>query len=105
MFGKNAFEKMKKTAILLNLARGPIVVEKDLADALESGEIAAAGLDVYEKEPLPKDSALLQITDCDRLMLTPHVAWGSVEARKRVVEDVYLSIQAFIAGKPRNVVE
>ncbi len=105
LFGKNAFEKMKKTAILLNLARGPIVVEKDLADALESGEIAAAGLDVYEKEPLPKDSALLRITDRDRLMLTPHVAWGSVEARKRVVEDVYLSIQAFIAGKPRNVVE
>ena len=100
-----AFQKMKQTAVLINVGRGPIVVEKDLVRAIEDCMIAAAGLDVYEVEPLPKDSPLLQVRNRDRLMLTPHVAWGSVEARTRLVEDICKSIQAFLDGTPRSVVE
>ena len=102
LINKEAFEKMKKTAVLLNVGRGPIVVEKDLARALEDCEIMAAGLDVFEKEPLAIDSPLRNVRDRDRLFLTPHMAWGSVEARRRLVDDVCQSIQAFINGENRS---
>ena len=104
LIDKNALQKMKRSAVLLNLGRGPIVVEKDLAQAIEDGEIAAAGLDVYEVEPLPIDSPLRKVCERDRLLLTPHVAWGSVEARKRLVDDICESITAFLKGTPRSVV-
>ena len=84
----DAFKKMKRHAIFLNLGRGPIVVEADLAKALNDGEIAAAGIDVYEKEPLSSDSPLLKIRDRDRILMTPHMAWTSVEARRALVEGV-----------------
>lgn len=99
-----AFSKMKRSAVLLNLGRGPIVVEQDLVRALENCEIAAAGLDVYEQEPLPIDSPLRGMMDRDRLLLTPHMAWGSVEARTRLVEDICHSIEAFLKGTPRSLV-
>ena len=86
----------------MNVGRGPIVVEKDLARALEDCEIMAAGLDVFEKEPLAIDSPLRNVRDRDRLFLTPHMAWGSVEARRRLVDDVCQSIQAFINGENRS---
>lgn len=104
LMNEAAFSKMKRTAVLLNLGRGPIVVEKDLVRALENCEIAAAGLDVYEQEPLPVDSPLRKMMDRDRLLLTPHMAWGSVEARTRLVEDICLSLEAFIKGTPRSLV-
>ncbi|MGC8868766.1 MAG: D-2-hydroxyacid dehydrogenase [Sulfurihydrogenibium sp.] len=93
---------MKKTAILLNLGRGGIVNEKDLAKAIDEGLIAAAGLDVLEKEPISPDNPLLSIKNKDRLLITPHIAWTSLEARQTLVKEIYLNIEAFIRGKQRN---
>ncbi|MBQ9862658.1 MAG: D-2-hydroxyacid dehydrogenase [Lachnospiraceae bacterium] len=94
-----ALKKMKKTAVLINVARGPIVMQQDLYDALVNGEIAAAGLDVLEKEPIAKDNPLQKITDSTKLIITPHLAWASVEARERCVSMTYDNIRAFMDGK------
>ena len=100
----DALKKMKKTSILLNLARGPVVNNRDLYEALEAGEIAGAGLDVLEKEPLALDNPLSRFQDSDRLIITPHLAWASVEARRRCVEEAYRNIEAFLKDEERNVV-
>ena len=84
LMNASAFHKMKSDAILLNLGRGPIINEADLADALDSGEIKAAGLDVLSVEPMAKDSPLLTVRDKDRLFITPHIAWAAVETRQRL---------------------
>lgn len=99
-----AMKKMKNSAIIVNVARGPVVNNPDLYDALVNNEIAAAGLDVLEKEPLQVTNPLYNFKDSDRLIITPHLAWGSVEARNRCVEGVYNNIKAFIDGNPINVV-
>lgn len=99
-----ALKKMKKTAILINVARGPVVNNADLAEALRAGEILAAGLDVIEGEPLELSNPLSELKDSNQLIITPHLAWASVEARTRCVEGVYKNIQAFLAGTPTNVV-
>jgi glycerate dehydrogenase len=104
LFNKAAFEKMKKTAILINVARGAVVVEKDLADALIKGEIAAAGLDVLNPEPMAKDSPLLKIQDSGKLIVTPHLAWASTQARTRCLDEVKKNIVAWMNGTPRNIV-
>ena len=104
LFNKDAFAKMKKNAILINVARGAVVNEQDLCDALVSGEIKAAGLDVLNPEPMAKDSPLLKIQDSGKLFITPHMAWGSTESRTRCLEEVKKNIQAFMAGTPRNIV-
>ncbi|WP_026521745.1 D-2-hydroxyacid dehydrogenase [Butyrivibrio sp. VCB2001] len=104
LFDKRAFEKMKKTAILINVARGAVVVEKDLSDALISGEIAAAGLDVLSPEPMDKDSTLLKIQDSGKLIVTPHLAWASTQARTRCLDEVKKNIVSWMEGKPRNIV-
>ena len=101
---REALSKMKKTAILINVARGPVVDNTALYDALCAGEIQAAGLDVLEKEPLELSNPLSQIKDSNRLIITPHLAWASVEARTRCVEGVYRNIEAFLRGEDRNVV-
>ncbi|MBP5198536.1 MAG: hydroxyacid dehydrogenase [Lachnospiraceae bacterium] len=101
---KEALSKMKKSAILINVARGPVVNNTDLYEALENGEIRAAGLDVLEKEPLQLTNPLSKIKDSNRLIITPHLAWGSVEARERCVRGVYDNIKDFLQGKPRNLV-
>ncbi len=101
---KEALKKMKNTAILINVARGPVVNNTDLYEALENGEIQAAGLDVLEKEPLQVSNPLSKIKDSSKLIITPHLAWASVEARTRCVEGVYLNIKAFLNGEDRNVV-
>lgn len=90
-----AFRKMKRSAILLNLGRGPIVCEEDLAAALNDGQIQAAGLDVLAKEPMEADSPLLGVKDKERLFITPHVGWASVEARTRVMHIVAGQIHEF----------
>ena len=95
---------MKKTAILVNVARGPVVNNPDLYEALESGEIMAAGLDVMEKEPLELSNPLSKIKDSNKLIITPHLGWGSVEARTRCVNEAFLNAKAFLAGESRNVV-
>lgn len=99
-----ALAKMKKTAILINVARGPVVDEQALYDALMSGQIAAAGLDVLVKEPIAADNPLAKIQDSTKLLITPHMAWGSHEARERCAREVYKNIQSFLAGEERNVV-
>lgn len=101
---KDALRMMKKSAILINVARGPVVNNPDLYDALVEGEIAAAGLDVLEKEPLQLSNPLSKLKDSNQIIITPHLAWGSVEARTRCVQGVYNNIRAFQNGKPSNVV-
>ena len=91
-----AFSKMKKSAIFLNLGRGPIVVEKDLAEALEEGLIAAAGLDVLTVEPMSVDNPLRKIKDSQKLIITPHIAWASVEARTRLMDIIFGQIKEFM---------
>lgn len=99
-----ALKKMKKSAILINVARGPVVNNSDLYEALTAGEIAGAGLDVVEKEPLEPGNPLSRIKDSNQLIITPHLAWASVEARKRCVEEAYENIAAFLRGEERNLI-
>ncbi len=96
LIDKNALDKMKSTAILINVGRGPIIVEKDLAEALKSGKIAAAGLDVLSAEPMEKDNPLREIKDSDKLFITPHIAWAAVEARVRLMHIIAGQIKDFI---------
>lgn len=99
----DAFCKMKRSAIFINVARGPIVVEKDLYKALKKEKIAAAGLDVLEVEPMAKDNPLGRLEDSDRLLITPHIAWAAVEARTRLLDEVWRNIEAYQKGEKRNV--
>lgn len=99
-----ALKKMKKTAVLINVARGPVVNNPDLYEALCNEEIAAAGLDVLEKEPLELSNPLSQLMDSTRLIITPHMAWASVEARTRCVQEAFENAKAFLRGESRNVV-
>lgn len=92
----DAFRKMKSSAVLLNLGRGPIVNEADLANALNSGEIRAAGLDVLSVEPMTKDNPLFGVHDKSRLFITPHVAWAAVEARQRLMKIVAGHIKEYL---------
>jgi glycerate dehydrogenase len=86
---------MKKSAIFLNLGRGPIVVEQDLADALDEGTIAAAGLDVLSVEPMSPDNPLRAIKDSEKLLITPHIAWAGIEARIRLMDIILQQIREF----------
>ncbi|MDD2587117.1 MAG: D-2-hydroxyacid dehydrogenase [Syntrophomonadaceae bacterium] len=95
----NELKQMKNNAILLNLGRGGIVNEADLARALDENLIGAAGLDVLESEPVKGDNPLLHIKNSDRLFVTPHIAWASVEARKVLVNQIAANIEAHINGK------
>ena len=96
LMNADAFNKMKSTAIFLNVGRGAIVVEQDLADALENKTIAAAGLDVLCAEPMSPNSPFLPIKDSKRLLITPHIAWASVEARNNLMDIIYHQIKDFI---------
>lgn len=100
----SAMKKMKKTAILLNVARGPVVNNADLYRALMEGEIYAAGLDVLEKEPITDENPLSKIKDSEKLIITPHMAWASTESRTRLAIEVYKNIRAFLNGEKRNIV-
>lgn len=104
LIDKKAFSLMKKTAILINVARGAVVNNADLYEALNNNEILAAGLDVLDGEPITQDNPLKDFKDSNRLLITPHMAWASTEARKRCVDEAYLNVEAFINGQERNVV-
>ena len=91
--------QMKQSAYLLNLGRGKIVVEEDLVKALNEGIIAGAGLDVIEKEPIDHKSVLFKVEDQSKLLITPHIAWASVEARKTLIDEVAKNIQSYQAGR------
>lgn len=94
-------EKMKDRVIIINNARGGCVVEQDLADALNSGKVAAAGLDVVSTEPISGDNPLLTAKNC---IITPHISWASRECRQRILDTTVENVRSFLAGIPKNVV-
>ncbi len=96
LMNADAFKKMKKSAILINVGRGPIIDEQALYDALVNNEIYGAGLDVLSVEPMTEDNALKNFKDSTRLIITPHIAWASVEARISLMNIVYDQIKSFI---------
>lgn len=104
MFNQKAFVKMKNSAVLINVARGPIINESDLYHALTSGEIAGAALDVLSREPMAPDNPLLQLKDSTKLLITPHIGWAGIESRSRLIAEVTENIRSFINHTPRNIV-
>jgi glycerate dehydrogenase len=96
---------MKKNAILINAARGGLVDEAALAQALRSGTIAGAGFDVLTAEPPKQGNPLLGLLDLPNFILTPHVAWASREAMQILADQLIDNVEAYIAGQPRNLVE
>lgn len=92
--------KMKDGAILINTARGPLLVEADVAEALECGKLAGAAMDVVSQEPIRKDNPLLKAKNC---IITPHIAWAAKEARQRLMDIAVGNLEAFLQGKSRNV--
>ena len=101
IINRDNIAKMKDGVIILNNARGGLVVEQDLADALNSGKVYAAGIDVAGVEPINADSPLLTAKNC---LMTPHISWATLEARTRLVGVAVENLKAFCAGKPQNVV-
>ena len=101
LVNKNFLSRMKKTAILINTSRGPVINEADLKAALDDGTITAAGVDVLSVEPAKEDNPLLTCKNC---IITPHIAWASFEARSRLMSIFRSNVEAFVAGKPINVV-
>jgi glycerate dehydrogenase len=93
--------RMKPTALLINTSRGPLVVDQDLADALNGGRLAGAAVDVLSVEPPPPDNPLLRARNC---IVTPHIAWATKEARTRLLDTAVANLRAFIEGHPVNVV-
>lgn len=100
-----ALSKMKKDAILANMGRGPIVVDEDLARAIDEDIIGGAALDVFGVEPICEDNPLMKVTRKDKLILTPHVAWASKEARNKLFKDLLENIKSYNRGEKRNRVE
>jgi len=101
LVNRQLLSRMKPTALLINAARGGLVVEQDLADALNQGVLAGAALDVLSCEPPPAEHPLLHAQNC---LLTPHIAWATVEARRRMMAVTAENVAAFLRGQPQNVV-
>ncbi len=101
IINKESISKMKDGVILINNSRGQLIVEQDLADALNSGKVYAAGLDVVSVEPIEKENPLLTAKNC---LITPHISWAAKEARQRIMDITVASIKAFLDGTPVNVV-
>ena len=101
MINKDSIAKMKDGVILINNARGQLIVEQDVADALNSGKIGAAGLDVVYTEPIKADNPLLQAKNC---IITPHISWAPKESRQRIMDCTVANVKAFLDGAPQNVV-
>src|SRR5271170_6677594 len=101
MINAASLSRMKPTSFLINTSRGPLIVEQDLADALNGGRLAGAGVDVLSSEPPALDNPLLHAKNC---IVTPHIAWATKEARTRLIETVVTNLRAFLDGHPVNVV-
>ena len=103
LFNQEVISQMKKTAYIINVGRGGIIDEQALSEALDHNLIAGAALDVFEVEPMKEDNPLLKIKDPSKLIMTPHVAWATIEARNRLFHDVCLNIEGYLQGELRNV--
>ena len=101
IINKDSIAKMKDGVIIINNSRGPLVVERDLADALNSGKVAAAGLDVVSTEPINGDNPLLTAKNC---LITPHISWAPKEARQRIMDITEGNLRAYLSGAPVNVI-
>ena len=101
IINKENIAKMKDGVIIINNSRGQMVVEQDLADALNSGKVAAAGLDVVSTEPIRSDNPLLKAKNC---IITPHMSWGAKESRQRIMDCTEANVRSFLEGDPQNVV-
>ncbi len=101
IINRDNIAKMKDGVIIINNSRGGLVVEEDLAQALNSGKVYAAGLDVVSTEPIQADNPLLQAKNC---LITPHISWAAKESRQRIMDCVVDNVKAFLAGNPVNVV-
>ena len=101
IINKNTIAKMKDGVIIINNSRGPLVAEQDLADALNSGKVYAAGLDVVSTEPIREDNPLLKAKNC---LITPHISWAPKESRQRIMDTSVENLRAFAEGRPINVV-
>lgn len=101
IINKDSIAKMKDGVIILNNSRGPLIVEEDLAEALNSGKVYAAGLDVVATEPIRADNPLLKAKNC---LITPHISWAPKESRQRLMDIAVANLKAFLNGNPENVV-
>ena len=101
LINKSTIAKMKDGVIIINNSRGPLIAEQDLAEALNSGKVAAAGLDVVFKEPIAADNPLLCAKNC---LITPHMSWAAIESRRRLMDIAVNNLAAFLNGAPENVV-
>jgi glycerate dehydrogenase len=101
LINKESLRKMKKSAFLLNTSRGPIVIDEDLANALNEGVIAGAGIDVLSVEPPMADNPLFKSENC---IITPHISWATKESRSRLMDITVNNLRAFLSGSPVNVV-
>ena len=104
LLNRDAFKLMKNTAIVINTARGAVINEADLTEAIESGAIAGAGIDVLASEPPANDHPYIKLLDRPNFILTPHVAWASTQAMQTLSDQMIDNIENFAAGKPSNVV-
>jgi glycerate dehydrogenase len=101
LINQKFLSQVKPSCILINSARGPLLVDADLANALNQGRIAGAALDVVSVEPVREDNPLLSARNC---LITPHIAWATLAARKRLMDATAMNIECFLQGSPRNVV-
>jgi glycerate dehydrogenase len=101
IINKNNISKMKDGVILINTSRGPLIVEEDLAEALNSGKVYAAGVDVVSVEPIQGENPLLKAKN---IFITPHIAWAPIEARRRLMNIAVNNLATFLKGKPENIV-
>ncbi len=101
LINKESLKMMKRSAFLINTSRGPIVVDEDLADALNNDVIAGAGIDVLSMEPPANNNPLFKAKNC---MITPHIAWATLEARTRLMDIAVGNLSAFLSGEPINIV-
>ena len=101
IINKETIARMKDGVIIINNSRGQLIVEQDLADALNSGKVAAAGLDVVSVEPIRGDNPLLQAKNC---LITPHISWAPKESRERIMSISLDNLRSYLAGNPINTV-